>query len=148
MAKMELQELTEKEVDLEDKLSLLLIPKDEADDRDAILEVRAGIGGDEACLFAEEIFRMYRLFASNNGWRFQLTSSYDGPAGGFKEVSAIISGDNVFGKLRWESGGHRVQRVPSTESSGRIHTSAVTVAVLPEVNHTLSLIFMLLCTHS
>ncbi len=111
---------------------LLLLPKDEADDRNAILEVRAGTGGDEAALFAEELFHMYQRYAAGRGWRFEPISVSETGIGGYKEASAAISGPGVFARLKFESGPHRVQRVPVTESGGRIHTSAATVAVLPE----------------
>jgi len=109
-----------------------LLPRDPNDERNAVLEVRAGTGGDEAALFAEEIARMYIRFAERNGWRTELIDATEGSAGGMKEVIYNVKGDGAFGVLRWESGVHRVQRVPATESQGRIHTSAVTVAVLPE----------------
>ena len=116
---------------LEQEVQLLLIPKDRDDDANAVIEVRAGTGGDEAALFAGDLFRMYQRYAQLQGWRMNVISASDGDAGGFKEVIAEIEGDGVFGKLKFESGVHRVQRVPKTESSGRIHTSAATVAVLP-----------------
>jgi peptide chain release factor 1 len=109
-----------------------LLPHDPTDDRDAILEIRAGTGGDEAALFAEELGRMYLRYAERQGWKTELIDLTEGTAGGFKEVIYAVRGDGVFGVLRWESGVHRVQRVPATESQGRIHTSAITVAVLPE----------------
>ncbi len=112
-------------------LMLALLPKDAADARGAILEVRAGTGGDEAALFAGDLFRMYARFAQAKGWRVETLSESPGTAGGFKEIVAEVSGDSVYGRLRYESGVHRVQRVPDTEASGRIHTSAATVAVLP-----------------
>lgn len=114
------------------EIRLALIPKDEADARSAILEVRAGTGGDEAALFAGDLFRMYQRYAENHGWRVEMMSASEGEAGGFKEIIASVSGVGVFARLKFESGVHRVQRVPATESSGRIHTSAATVAVLPE----------------
>ncbi len=113
-------------------LQLLLLPKDAADERNAILEIRAGTGGDEAALFAGDLFRMYERYAASQGWRFDTVSASDGDAGAFKEIIATVSGKGVFAKLKFESGVHRVQRVPATEGSGRIHTSAATVAVLPE----------------
>lgn len=115
-----------------EKLETALLPHDPNDDRDAILEVRAGTGGDEAALFAEEISRMYLRYAEKQGWKTEMIDATEGAAGGFKEVIYAVRGEGAFGMLRWESGVHRVQRVPSTESQGRIHTSAVTVAVLPE----------------
>ena len=117
---------------LEQEVKLLRLPKDEADDRNAILEVRAGTGGDEAALFAEELFHMYQRYAAGRGWRFEPISISETGIGGYKEASAAISGPGVFARLKFESGPHRVQRVPVTESGGRIHTSAATVAVLPE----------------
>ncbi len=117
---------------LEQKLKLLLLPKDEADEKNAILEVRAGTGGDEAALFAAELFRMYQRYAEHLKWKFEIIGISETGIGGFKEASAGISGPGVFARLKFESGVHRVQRVPETESQGRIHTSAATVAVLPE----------------
>lgn len=114
------------------KLALALLPRDAADERSAMLEVRAGTGGDEAALFAGDLFRMYQRYAENQGWRVELISASDSDAGGYKEVVASVTGTGVFAKLKFESGVHRVQRVPVTESGGRIHTSAATVAVLPE----------------
>lgn len=113
-------------------LQLMLLPKDEADDRSAILEVRAGTGGDEAALFAGDLFRMYSRYANIQGWKTEVISVSEGDMGGFKEIIANISGKAVFARLKYESGVHRVQRVPATENQGRIHTSAATVAVLPE----------------
>ena len=117
---------------LERAVQILLLPKDEADEKNAILEVRAGTGGDEAALFAAELFRMYERYAAARGWRFEVIDASDTGIGGVKEASARISGRGVFARLKFESGVHRVQRVPATEASGRIHTSAATVAVLPE----------------
>src|SRR5262245_18424447 len=113
-------------------LKILLIPKDPNDEKDVVLEIRAGTGGDEAALFAAELFRMYSKFAERNGWRIEVMSSNDTGVGGVKEVIATIEGRGVYSKLKYESGVHRVQRVPATEASGRVHTSTVTVAVLPE----------------
>jgi peptide chain release factor 1 len=117
---------------MERDMQLMLLPKDEDDNASAMLEVRAGTGGDEAALFAGDLFRMYQRFASSQGWQVEVVSSTDGDAGGYKEVIAEVSGDGVFGKMKFESGVHRVQRVPATEAQGRIHTSAATVAVLPK----------------
>lgn len=117
---------------LEMAIKLLLLPKDEADERNAILEVRAGTGGDEAALFASDLLRMYQRYAEIQGWRFELMEATETGLGGIKEATATITGRSVFAKLKYESGVHRVQRVPDTETSGRIHTSAATVAVLPE----------------
>ena len=132
MAQAEAQELKEQLPDLERKVQVLLLPKDEADDKNAILEVRAGTGGDEAALFAADLMRMYQRFAERQGWKFELMEMNETGIGGYKEATAEISGKAVFAKLKFESGVHRVQRVPETESGGRIHTSAATVAVLPE----------------
>ena len=132
MASDEYYALKEKLPAMEHQIQLLLIPKDEADERNVILEVRAGTGGEEAALFAEELFRMYEHYAANKGWRFETLSLNATGLGGYKEAVAQISGDGAFGRLKYESGVHRVQRVPETESGGRVHTSAATVAVLPE----------------
>src|SRR5262245_65717243 len=117
---------------LAQEIRLALLPKDAMDERNAILEIRAGTGGDEAALFAGDLLRMYERYAAAQGWKTELISASDGPMGGYKEVIAEISGRGVFAKLKFESGVHRVQRVPATEAQGRIHTSAATVAVLPE----------------
>jgi peptide chain release factor 1 len=134
MAKEELPELEAQQAELVEKLKVLLRPKDPNDEKNIILEIRAGTGGDEAALFAGSLFRMYGRYADNNGWKIELISVSESEAGGFKEVIAMISGNNVYSRLKFESGIHRVQRVPETESQGRIHTSACTVAVLPEVD--------------
>lgn len=118
--------------EIEKKLKIALLPKDEADEKNAILEVRAGTGGEEAALFANKLFSMYQKFAEKNRWKFEILDFSETGIGGYKEASASIVGKNVFAKLKFESGVHRVQRVPETESSGRVHTSAATVAVLPE----------------
>jgi peptide chain release factor 1 len=133
MASAELPELGERKAELEHRLRLALIPKDAMDERNAILEIRAGTGGDEAALFAGDLFRMYERYAASQGWKTGVLSESQGTKGGYKEIVAEISGRGVFAKLKFESGVHRVQRVPDTEASGRIHTSAATVAVLPEV---------------
>ncbi|MFA4950167.1 peptide chain release factor 1 [Brevundimonas sp.] len=133
MAAEELQTLRETLPDMEREVALLLAPRDADENASAVLEVRAGTGGDEAALFAGDLFRMYSRYASSRGWRVEVDSLTEGDAGGFKEVIATVTGDGVFGRLKFESGVHRVQRVPTTESQGRIHTSAATVAVLPEV---------------
>jgi len=117
---------------LQKDIQILLLPKDAADERNAILEIRAGTGGDEAALFAGDLFRMYERYAAGRGWRVEVDSVSDGEKGGFKEIIATVSGKGVFAALKFESGVHRVQRVPDTETQGRIHTSAATVAVLPE----------------
>ncbi|MCZ6764570.1 MAG: peptide chain release factor 1 [Alphaproteobacteria bacterium] len=132
MAREELAALRAERPELEQKLLIILLPKDEADSKNAILEVRAGTGGDEAGLFAADLFRMYQRYAELRGWKVQIMSVSDTDIGGYKEVTAAISGRDVFARLKFESGVHRVQRVPTTESGGRIHTSAATVAVLPE----------------
>jgi peptide chain release factor 1 len=132
MAEAEKMELGGKLAEAERRLALALLPRDAADERSAILEIRAGTGGDEAALFAGDLFRMYQRYADTRGWRTELISASPAELGGFKEVVAAITGAGVFARLKFESGVHRVQRVPVTESGGRIHTSAATVAVLPE----------------
>ena len=132
LAQAEVLELKGQLPDLERQVQVLLLPKDEADDKNAILEVRAGTGGDEAALFAADLMRMYQRFAETQGWKFELMEVNETGIGGYKEATAEISGKAVFARLKFESGVHRVQRVPETESGGRIHTSAATVAVLPE----------------
>lgn len=132
MAEEEFHALKARMPELEREIQIALLPKDEADEKNAILEIRAGTGGDEAALFASDLFGMYQRFAENNGWKFEVMDANQTGIGGFKEVTASISGKGVFAKLKYESGVHRVQRVPETESGGRIHTSAATVAVLPE----------------
>ena len=133
MAQEEIQENEKKLVLLEEALQVLLLPRDPNDDHNAFIEIRAGAGGDEAAIFAGDLFRLYSRYAEKRGWRVELMSANDGEHGGFKEVIAKLSGEGVYGTMKFESGGHRVQRVPETESQGRIHTSACTVAVLPEV---------------
>ena len=133
MARDELQILSDKLPALEHEVALLLAPKDKDENASAILEVRAGTGGDEAALFAGDLFRMYQRYATLHGWRVEIDSVSEGEVGGYKEIIASVTGDGVFGRLKFESGVHRVQRVPDTEAGGRIHTSAATVAVLPEV---------------
>jgi len=117
-----------------EELRLLMMPKDPNDEKNVLLEIRAGTGGNEATLFAADLFRMYSRFAERSGWRVEIMDSHQSEVGGFKEIVALIEGDRVYSKLKYESGVHRVQRVPDTEASGRIHTSAVTVAVLPDVD--------------
>ena len=134
MAKEEIKSLEVEVTDIQQQLRILLIPKDPNDDKNIILEVRAGAGGDEASLFAEELFRGYTHFAGKQGWKVEVMSTSDGNVGGFKEAVASISGDSVYSKLKYESGVHRVQRVPKTEAQGRVHTSTVTVAVIPEAD--------------
>lgn len=132
MAAEELLALEQRIPDLEHQIRLALIPKDQDDKKNAILEIRAGTGGDEAALFAADLFTMYKGFAAHNGWKFEVMEASANDIGGYKEIICEVSGRGVFGRLKYESGGHRVQRVPKTESGGRIHTSAATVAVLPE----------------
>ncbi|MGF0539709.1 peptide chain release factor 1 [Agrobacterium sp. ES01] len=132
LAELELPEVEARIEALEHELQILLLPKDAADEKSAILEIRAGTGGSEAALFAGDLYRMYERFASAHGWKVETLSASEGEAGGFKEIIATVSGRGVFSKMKFESGVHRVQRVPETEASGRIHTSAATVAVLPE----------------
>ncbi|UII33752.1 peptide chain release factor 1 [Fulvivirga ulvae] len=134
MAKMELDELDPKKEELEDELKQMLIPKDPNDDKDAILEIRAGTGGDEAAIFAGDLFRMYQRFCERIGLKLTVLDLTEGTSGGYKEIVSTVSGDNAYGTLKFESGVHRVQRVPQTETQGRVHTSAATVAVLPEMD--------------
>lgn len=137
----EMREMAQEEIDeakqqietLEQQLQVLLLPKDPDDERNCYLEVRAGTGGDEAAIFAGDLFRMYSRYAESRRWRVEIMSANDGEHGGYKEIIAKVTGDGVYGQLKFESGGHRVQRVPETESQGRIHTSACTVAVMPEI---------------
>src|SRR5690606_8750253 len=129
----ELKQAREAQEQLALELQILLLPRDPNDDRPCYLEIRAGAGGDEAGIFAGDLFRMYSRYAERNGWRVEVVSANEGEHGGYKEVIAYVSGDGAYGRLKFESGGHRVQRVPETESQGRVHTSACTVAVLPEV---------------
>ena len=132
MAKMEIEELEDKKPELEEKIKYLLIPKDPEDDKNAIMELRAGPGGDEACIFVEDCFRMYTMYFKEVGWSYEVLNSTEGGTKGYKEISMEITGAGIYGSLKFESGVHRVQRVPETESQGRVHTSAITVAVLPE----------------
>ena len=132
MAKAELDGLSEKKVLIEEEIKILLIPKDPDDEKSVILEIRAGTGGDEAAIFAGDLLRMYQLYSEKNGWTLGLISSSVGTSGGFKEIVCSVEGEDVYGKLKFEAGTHRVQRVPETETQGRVHTSAATVAVLPE----------------
>jgi len=133
MAADELQTLKDRLPEMERDVALLLAPRDADENASAVLEVRAGTGGDEAALFAGDLFRMYSRYAANRGWKVEIDSATEGEAGGYKEIIATVTGEGVFGRLKFESGVHRVQRVPTTEAGGRIHTSAATVAVLPEV---------------
>lgn len=132
LAELELPDLEERVDRLEQDMRIMLLPKDAADDKSAILEIRAGAGGSEAALFAGDLFRMYERYAAAHGWKVEVMSASEGEVGGYKEIVASITGRGVFARLKFESGAHRVQRVPETESGGRIHTSAATVAVLPE----------------
>lgn len=132
MAKAEIIELQGKKEKLEEEIKFLLIPKDPEDNKNAIVEIRGGTGGDEASIFAGDLYRMYSRFCENKGWKVIVTDSTEGSAGGYKEVIMEVEGENVYGILKYESGVHRVQRVPETETQGRVHTSAATIAVLPE----------------
>ncbi len=132
LARLELPDLESRRAEVEAQLKMLLLPKDPNDEKNVILEIRAGTGGEEAALFAADLFRMYSRYAEKQGWRVEMMSTSDSEAGGFKEVIVLFSGQRVYSKLKYESGTHRVQRVPETEAQGRIHTSACTVAVLPE----------------
>ena len=132
LAEADLAEVEQRIDGLQEEIQILLLPKDAADDKNVILEIRAGTGGDEAALFAGDLFRMYERYAAGQGWRVEVVSANEGEAGGYKEIIATVSGKGVFSRLKFESGVHRVQRVPETEAQGRIHTSAATVAVLPE----------------
>ena len=132
MAKMELDELLPKKEEMDEEIKVLLIPKDPADAKNAVMEIRAGTGGDEASIFAGDLYKMYTAFASSKGWSTELVDISEGTSGGFKEIIFNINGEDVYGQLKFESGVHRVQRVPQTETQGRVHTSAATVIVLPE----------------
>lgn len=134
MAKEEIAELDEKIPSMEQNIKLLLIPADPQDGKNAILEIRGGTGGDEAAIFAGDLFRMYTKYFERKGWKMEVTSQSEGAAGGFKEIVCKVSGEGVYGTLKYESGVHRVQRVPQTETQGRVHTSAASVAVLPEAD--------------
>jgi peptide chain release factor 1 len=134
LATLEIERLEPELAQIEQDLKVLLLPKDPNDEKDVVLEIRAGTGGDEASLFAAEIFRMYTRYAETQRWKVEVTSSSESSVGGLKEVLALISGNKVYSRLKYESGVHRVQRVPATEQQGRVHTSAVTVAVLPEAD--------------
>ena len=132
MAEEEIAALAPRETALEEEIKVLLLPTDPNDEKNVILEIRAGTGGDEASLFAAEVFRMYQRFAEQHRWKIEVLSMSESGVGGYKEVIAIIEGERVYSQMKWESGVHRVQRVPATETQGRVHTSAITVAVLPE----------------
>ncbi|MBR4694118.1 MAG: peptide chain release factor 1 [Bacilli bacterium] len=133
MAKLEIEELSTKKEELIKELEILLIPKDENDDKDIIMEIRGAAGGDEANIFAGDLFRMYSRYADKNGWKLEVINSEPGTAGGFSQIEAKIKGEKVYSKLKYESGSHRVQRIPVTESNGRIQTSTATVLIMPEV---------------
>lgn len=133
LVKAELDELTRRESELKERLTLLLLPKDPNDDKNVIVEIRGAVGGEEAALFAADLFRMYTKYAERNGWKIDVIDKAETDLGGFKEIVFMVNGKGAYSKLKFESGGHRVQRVPATESGGRIHTSLATVAVLPEV---------------
>ncbi|GAK07017.1 LOW QUALITY PROTEIN: peptide chain release factor 1 [Geomicrobium sp. JCM 19038] len=132
MVKMEIEELQERKVEIEERLKILLIPKDPNDDKNVIIEIRGAAGGDEAALFAGDLFKMYSRFAEQNRWKTEIIETHATDIGGFKEIIFSINGDGAYSKMKYENGAHRVQRIPSTESGGRIHTSTATVAVLPE----------------
>ena len=132
MAREQVAECEERIPALEESIKLMLVPKDPEDSKNAILEIRGGTGGDEAALFAGDLFRMYAKYCETKGWKLDVSSSSEGAVGGYKEIICSVTGDNVYGTLKYESGVHRVQRVPATETQGRVHTSAATVAVLPE----------------
>ncbi|MDE6862718.1 MAG: PCRF domain-containing protein, partial [Alistipes sp.] len=132
IAREEVAELEPRIAEMEEQIKLLLIPKDPQDDKNAIVEIRGGTGGDEAAIFAGDLLRMYTKYIETKGWRYEITSYSEGAAGGYKEVVIKVSGQSVYGTLKYESGVHRVQRVPQTETQGRVHTSAASVAVLPE----------------
>ncbi len=134
LAKEELKELESKKIELEKEIKLLLLPKDPNDDRNVYIELRAGTGGDEAALFVEDLFKAYIRYAELKGWNAEIISSSEGSAGGFKEMIVLIKGKGAYSRLKYEGGTHRVQRVPETESQGRVHTSAITVAIMPEVD--------------
>lgn len=134
MAKMELETLTQEQEQLEEEIKILLLPADPQDSKNAVMEIRAGTGGDEASIFAGDLFRMYTKFFEKRGWKYEVTSFSEGTVGGYKEIIMNVTGNGVYGVLKYESGVHRVQRVPQTETQGRVHTSAATVAVLPEAD--------------
>lgn len=134
MARMEIEEGEERRAEMEERIKMLLVPKDPEDDKDCILEIRAGTGGDEASIFAGDLLKMYLKYCEEEGWSTTVLSSSEGTVGGYKEVVVEVSGDGSYGRLKYESGVHRVQRVPKTESQGRVHTSAASVAVLPEAD--------------
>lgn len=132
MAKSELEEMNSKKEEMDEEIKYMLIPKDPEDNKDVIIEFRAGTGGDESCIFVEDMFRLYTMFFREKGWKYEVINSSSGGTAGYKEISINVSGEEVYGTMKFESGVHRVQRVPDTESQGRVHTSAITIAVLPE----------------
>ena len=132
MAKMEIEELLSRKDEMDEEIKILLIPKDPADDKNCIIELRAGTGGDEACIFVEDMFRLYSMYFKTMGFKYEIVNSTEGTVKGYKEISMEVSGESVYGIMKFESGVHRVQRVPETESQGRVHTSAITIAVMPE----------------
>ena len=132
MAKAELEELIERREQLEEEVKVLLLPKDPEDSKNAVVEIRAGTGGDEASIFAGDLYRMYTKFCENKGWKIELVDYAEGTAGGYKEIIFNVLGAGVYGVMKYESGVHRVQRIPQTETQGRVHTSAASIAVLPE----------------
>ncbi len=134
LAKLELDEMEDREEDLEEEIKMLLIPKDPEDDKNVILEIRAGTGGDEAGIFAGDLYRMYSRYFEKRGWKTELLTENESQSGGYKEIALEVLGDSVYGDMKYEAGVHRVQRVPDTESQGRVHTSAASVAVMPEVD--------------
>ncbi len=134
LAKEELKELEKRKPELEEEIKILLLPKDPNDDKNIYIELRAGAGGDEAAIFVGDLFRTYIKFAENQGWKTEIMSSSESESGGYKEMVFLVKGESVYSKMKFESGVHRVQRVPATESQGRVHTSAITVAVIPEVD--------------
>ena len=133
MAKMEIDELISRKNEMDEEIKILLIPKDPEDNKNVIIELRAGTGGDEACIFVEDMFRLYTMYFKIIGWKYEVINSTEGTVKGYKEIALEVKGDEVYGTMKFESGVHRVQRVPETESQGRIHTSTCTVAILPEV---------------
>jgi peptide chain release factor 1 len=134
LAKEELKELEQRLPEIAEEIKFLMLPKDPNDDKNIYLELRAGTGGDEAAIFVGDLFRAYLRYAESNGWKVELMNQSESEAGGYKEIVALFKGDHVYSKLKFEGGTHRVQRVPATESQGRVHTSAITVAVMPEVD--------------
>jgi len=134
LAKEEIKDLENKRKELKEEIKLLLIPKDENDDKNIIMEIRGAAGGDEANIFAGDLYRMYNRFSEKNGWKTELIHSVDGTSGGFSQIEFLVKGENVYSKLKYESGAHRVQRVPATEAQGRVHTSTATVLVMPEAS--------------